>query len=353
MRETLDAVNAALAAKAWDRTTEELRAFVDSNDDPRTSPNLRSDSRDDCGPLIAWLTGGGAQRGGVEAAALGVRALKALTRKQCNYSSLPQDRVAAVAAYLASSGCEDAIVCRDGCYVVLNLCYKPAHVPHLVPAIPMLIGSLAGDPDLRTAAASALQGLCQFPMTKQAVTEQDGGGALIRALDPHHHQSAARVLGALRNLTSHVPAAVQVRSAEGIPVILSCMRDAPAAVTRPAAGLVQNMLRDKDSVVAMRSAGASEVLLPVVCSSDVSSQVSAVGALLNLLPDPDVPSDGPDRRKRYCSMLGSLLALSMLADSFGSASYTSDSLPSLLSDLDLDADWGAPTAQESQSTEGL
>lgn len=104
-------------------------------------------------------------------------------------------------------------------------------------------------------------------------------------------QVRVRAAGVVHNLSSDETCVKDIRTNEGIPVLLTLLKDQSIKVVSAAAGAIQNVARDVESrreILAVQ--GSIRLLGSLLFKSDTQCQAFAVGALINLLtPNLQVP----------------------------------------------------------------
>lgn len=203
----------------------------------------------------------------------------------------------------------------EGANVLLNLCYEPQNVLTLInrtPGCRLLIDFLLDDDaSLQANAAGAIQSICFTKEGRKCVRELEGIQNLIPLLGKSDAKVAQRSVGALHNLSADAESISFIRRYGGIPKLIALLRDESPMIAGSAAGAIQNVSRELASRMLLREMdGVVEPLAAMLSSDDVNAQVSAAGALLNLL--------GPEleggKRAAFGKMMSLVMASSMVYD---------------------------------------
>ena len=157
---------------------------------------------------------------------------------------------------------------------------------HCIDSVPHLVNAMfvcAKNPTVQAASASIIQLIGETSLGRDELKKWNAIPALVSLLFHDSLNVVQRALSALQELTCDLSCCQLVGDAGGVfPIIaLLGMRKSPD-VTRIAAGVVQNLSRDKETVGLVQAAGATEAVTPLLLDSNPSVQCSAVGALLNL-----------------------------------------------------------------------
>lgn len=148
------------------------------------------------------------------------------------------------------------------------------------------------------------------------MTAQDGAIVrLVGKLSCKRADVSARALGALHNLSSSVQAASEMVSAGAVPLLIGALSTrTPGQETANAAGTLQNIARSETGRMAVIEGGGVDPLCELLISSDVTTRLAAVAALLNVL-GPDIPEEG-GHRSAFRHAMALCLASTAVCDAF-------------------------------------
>ncbi|CAN0312792.1 unnamed protein product, partial [Ectocarpus fasciculatus] len=219
-----------------------------------------------------------------------VQVLKVLLRKQTNRAALGRPGVQTLTNLMSSDGM-DMVSCECA-NVVLNMCYDAGNVQHFlevggVEALGPLI--LSGNEHLKASGLGALQSVCFDKPGRDATRGSGLIGAVVRLLEDDSPKVRARALGTVHNLSTDARSIGIIREEGGLPRLVRLLRSHEAHVCGGAAGTIQNLSREEKSrALLLESFGAVEPLADLLVGRHVKSQISAAGALVNIV--------GPDAR---------------------------------------------------------
>ncbi|GAQ79674.1 hypothetical protein KFL_000350280 [Klebsormidium nitens] len=279
-----------------------LETFVAVNEDPGRSPYYKNQHADSLDRLVSLLKDPGIeQHPGLALAAL--KALKILSRKTCNHSGMRRDEkkdgnaIQAVLRFLQAPGKVDESIAAEAANVLMNPCFEKENVEVVLlneGCIPPMVAFLgAADENLQANVAGVLQSV------------------------------RTGALGALHNISSDPCSTGIIRRKNGIPPIMKLLRSPQAAIAQSAAGALQNVSREGESRRVIRRDNDAVVALfdMLVDGKEVRTQVSAVGALMNIL-GPELAEKGKSSkeekadRKGFARIITSCLVMGMAYDGF-------------------------------------
>eukprot|EP00752_Nemacystus_decipiens_P004513 g4121.t1 len=230
-----------------------------------------------------------------------LKVLKVLLRKQSNRKALGRSGVRLITAFM-SSACVDIVSCECA-NVVLNMCYDAGNVRHFlevggVTALGPLIRS--DKEQLKASGLGALQSVCFDRPGRDATRDSGIIGIVVGLLDDESPKVRARALGTIHNLSTDARSIGIIREEGGLPRLVRLLRSHEAQVCGGAAGTIQNLSREEKSrALLLDSSGAVESLADLLVGRHTKSQISAAGALVNIV--------GPDARGSKRELLRSVL----------------------------------------------
>ncbi len=261
-----------------------LRSFVDANGDTSKSPNYANPALDEPLALLELWHEPKLQMY-EELIILLVWTLKILSRKEQNRLAYGLPMLRAVMNVLSTT--HNALLARECCNTVLNLCYEKDNVKALLDmdGLPVLLTLLdqLDDVELVGSVMGALQSVCFQPIGRMRLFELDGTHRVVPLLRFASQKVTARAVGVVNNLSSYPQTIRIIRELEGIPPIIVMLRSPDASVVLAAAGAIQNMAREVKSRQLILAGDAVAPLTDILFGDDVQAQATAAGALLNLL----------------------------------------------------------------------
>lgn len=282
-----------------------LRDFVDANEDARTSPNYRSETRDEMRAVFDLLASPECARD-EEVCVYALKFLKIASRKEPNRRAFGRHGVAAVLRPLRDP--TSARVAAEASNVILNACYEKENVEHVLECggAEPLVRLVSHDAEpVRANALGAVQSVCFRKTGRAKVRELGGVAAILEALERSvesgnldartgtgtHPSAGARTLtltraaGAAHNVSGDAESIRLFRAAgrRGVPLLVSLLRSDVPEVAGSAAGAIQNLSRERACRRLIRVEGAIPALGDLLVAGDPVARASAAGALLNIL----------------------------------------------------------------------
>lgn len=249
------------------------------------------------------------------------RVLKILLRKSCNRLSIGKSGVSSIVYALKRQTSSKPIVASEVCNIVLNTCYEGANIRSFLeegglPIVLRLIGTSSRDSRLQASALGALQGICYTSLGRQylladTVTSSTGGlNIVINLLLSQDKLVRARASGTIHNMSTDIQSFEILGNTNSespcIQSLVTLLHDPSIEICKSAAGTLQNISRHPSlRLQIMEDDRIITYLTDLLFSNDINCQVSAVGALLNLLG----PSLGEEQRMRLRQVLSESVAL--------------------------------------------
>ena len=178
-----------------------------------------------------------------------------------------------------------SIATKEAICRVLFAIAKAGHTYELYDTIPIVSRFLlaAGD-DLLMVAASTLQAMCSGgSLATESLLCSDGVQNLCALLYSPNPRVVGRALNALHALSVDLNICKELCMVGAVPiltVIIQHARDASAVAS--AAGLLQNIGREKSSSIVLQASGTAQCIMPLLIGGDTQLQAAAVGVLLNM-----------------------------------------------------------------------
>jgi hypothetical protein len=213
------------------------------------------------------------------------RALRLLTGRRRNVSQLRDGNVRAIIAVLTTAvSVNNDSAAVDAALALLHamfVCSENALV--CIDAIQPLVRCLGSvRPELQAVASGCVQSLCLVSSLAREDIVNAGGISRLVALLYCADTTAVRAIAALHCATADLNVCRAVREAGGIHPVAILLRAEDNDIVAHAAGTLQNISRDRDSVAVVLSARVVDLMMPVLLSGNCQLQASAIGALLNL-----------------------------------------------------------------------
>ncbi|CAM9513981.1 unnamed protein product [Scytosiphon promiscuus] len=302
VNEALDVLNRLLlqpfgVEKGQGAITTAIQGFLGANGDPVKAPKLHKrhseEEVDDMRAILATLASESARKRGPFLVLL-LKVLKVLLRKQSNRRALGRPGVQVVTALMTSADVVNMVSCECA-NVVLNMCYEAGNVIHFleaggIEALEPLIRS--GDERLKArrdaSGLGAIQSVCFEKPGRDATRNSGIIGAIVSLLEDGSPKVRARALGTVHNLSTDARSIGIIRKEGGLPRLVRLLRSHEAQVCGGAAGTIQNLSREEKSrALLLDTFAAVEPLADLLVGHHVKSQISAAGALVNIV-GPDV-----------------------------------------------------------------
>ncbi|CAM9100233.1 unnamed protein product [Pylaiella littoralis] len=296
--------------KGQEAITLVVHEFLGANRDPTAAPKQQQHGEvgvaDDMRVILAALQSESIRKSPL--LVLLLKVLKVLLRKPSNRKTLGRPGVQVVAA-LMSSACVDTVSCECA-NVVLNMCYDTGNVQYFlevggVETLGPLIRS--GNEHLKASRKSdasglgALQSVCFDKPGRDATRDSGIIHMVVGLLEDDSAKVRARALGTVHNLSTDARSIGIIRKEGGLPRLVRLLRSHEAQVCGGAAGTIQNLSREeKCRALLLNHFGVVEPLADLLVGRHVKSQISAAGALVNIV--------GPDAVGSKRELLHSVLA---------------------------------------------
>jgi len=159
------------------------------------------------------------------------------------------------------------------------------HSPEAIPALLQLLTAegLCGE-HLKATAMAALQNGSLHRCGQDALTSVPGGVEALVALLFHGSDIVTRrCIATIHNTTASLEGCRRLREAGGIPIVVSLLSYSDdSQLLSSAAGTLQNLCREKESLDALVESNATPQLCGLLSHKNPQVQVYVVGALLNV-----------------------------------------------------------------------
>ena len=211
-----------------------LRDFVDANEDARTSPNYRSETRDEMRAVFDLVASPECARD-EEVCAYALKFLKIASRKEHNRRAFGRHGVAAVLRPLRDP--TSARVAAEASNVILNACYEKENVEHVLECggVEPLVRLVSHDAEaVRANALGAVQSVCFRKTGRAKVRELGGVVAILKTLERSVESGGdaltrtltlTRAAGAAHNVSGDAESIRLFRAAgrRGVPSLVSLL----------------------------------------------------------------------------------------------------------------------------------
>ena len=263
-----------------------VTTFLRQNEEMETSSNYRTVCLDDTSGLARILVEESIRENN-NISLLLIRIVKQLSRKPANQQHFNSAMSSALFGYLSSSldvGKYEMAEVVCGC--ILNFATRTESTTAMLPIIADLIRAIGTNcSPLVAAAAGALQSICMSNEGKREAIDHSSVPLLISLLQKNRseiEEEIVHVTGALHNISSHLAAAAYFKSDGVVPLLISLLSDRTIEVVRNIAGILQSLTRDEECLEIINKHDATAPLTSLLVTNDVSLQVAAIGALLNI-----------------------------------------------------------------------
>jgi hypothetical protein len=216
-----------------------------------------------------------------------IRALRTAVSWKRNIRQPPEPIARAAIAVLdsaARASLVDALV--EAAFVVLRIISDERNVFLAQEAAPPLCRCLTlPSAQLQIVSCACLQVLVTYNSARAALTTFGGTEALVGLLYSNSVDVVERALAALHTAAVDLEITSCIRRMGGVHLVITWLAkdEATAGIRKHAAGLAQNLSRDRDSAHALAEAQAVETFIPALAgSNDVELQASLVSTLLNM-----------------------------------------------------------------------
>lgn len=325
---TIDAVNriiADLEDYGVAKLHKLLTSFIAANSDPIHSPNYHSPAKDDLAPLASLLYNSLVLANRSLLLCV-IRALKICVRKASNRMALPVTILSPILQLFGTVADEERELNADLGNFILNVCYYPPNISNLLSAVPHLVQRLGcEDEQVQIATAGALQSICMHDDGKGSLIESQGIPVTLHLLEASNATLVSRCAGILHNVSTAWPGVHQIRDRGGLPLVVGLLNEQfPAEVRRHAAAILQNCSRDKASAAIILEHDAISLLTRLLFCDDLTTQMPATGALLNLH---GTCGDRSEQRQALKAALGQSIAVGMLSSALQDCLGVMDGAP--------------------------
>jgi hypothetical protein len=267
------------ASQGW--LMDAIGAFLEENlADPANSPNLLESSCDDLRPILSAISCCPPPDEILQVPILQI--LKILLRKPVNRQALGVFGVEAIAGVLTMTSSPEVL--SECANVILNMCYDHRNVALFLDAgglallLPLVVSAEAA------CQASSLGALQSILYTRRGRDEARRFGLTelaVKLLNSPCSEVQARALGCVHNLSTDTVNLGPILQEGGTEPLVHLLRAPSPGVCSDAAGTIQNLAREKAGRAMLNQALGP--LGDLLTGSDVACQVSAAGALLNLV----------------------------------------------------------------------
>ncbi|CAM9754873.1 unnamed protein product [Chrysoparadoxa australica] len=298
----------------YDHIIQAVSDFLAANLDAEVSPNLASGVADDLSGVVnavsslSYLV---PQANSQNLVASLLRVLKVLLRKHENRKAAGKECAPPIINLLKQSATVNPSIACECANVLLNMCYDPRNIGHVLDAggLEALVSMLhSGDVSTQACSLGALQSVCFAQKGRECVRRGGAATKVVAFMLSPDARVRTRALGCVHNLSSDASSIGEMRAAGALPPLIAMLRSPSPEVCGAAAGTIQNMSREPCCRQTLLSGGAVPPLADLLLGTDTRCQISAAGALFNIL-GPDVAAQDREIFKTVLSdgiVLGAL-----------------------------------------------
>eukprot|EP01064_Diplonema_japonicum_P023498 TRINITY_DN33939_c0_g1_i1.p1 TRINITY_DN33939_c0_g1~~TRINITY_DN33939_c0_g1_i1.p1 ORF type:complete len:334 (+),score=27.82 TRINITY_DN33939_c0_g1_i1:29-1030(+) len=321
---TLLDVNRVVAGVLVERTKPQCLAVLSSFIEGRETTQVDDDDEnlplsDDLSVIVSVLCSKDARKC-LPTVRMLLTVIKICSRKQSNQITVHRGTITTLLNHLeAGLTDQDYLGCVEATAALSNYTSNKNISSILITAIPQYNACLkAGNIPLLETSCSALQGLTMQVEAKRGAVEQGTLHILLSLLHLYsdgESDSATllSILGALHNISTHISSPAVYRETDSIALIVGFLENGNGAVRRAAAGIIQSLSREAESLQTLASFDASLPLTNLLSDPDVATQVASLQALLNMHGS---CIEASQNRDAFKSVLACVIASSALRDSY-------------------------------------
>lgn len=302
--------------------TQDLRSFVNMNQDPHQSPNFSSERHDNLAILLHVVD---LYFHHAIIVLLVLKSIKILSRKSVNRCHIDPS-VIDVLQRIIGAYSSDCQICVEFSNIVLNICYERDNVPRVIDKgcilqlTRLMSGEFQSDYKLLSAVVGALQSICFQAEGKDSVRQSGAIRPVIQLLTCKDTTVRSRAVGVIHNLSSDLSIVPDLRIGGAIPDLIALLHDPNVNISVSAAGCIQNFSREDKSRATIRDCGGVIPLTEMLFMDHLPAQTCAAGALLNLL-GPRLSSEERMHPQRVAlrKLLSNCIFLGQMSDILNSA----------------------------------
>eukprot|EP00759_Apiculatamorpha_spiralis_P044606 PhF_6_TR41568/c0_g1_i1/m.62978 len=279
----------AMSPTPTPETLNKMQAFIDVHEKILKSNKIDpSNSRsDDTQQLLLMMKSSVAQgEVGISCVIMCVRIMKILTRKELNRVQVRRNvAVAMTEALRYGVLVKEESILLDTCTYFQNIFHctmSCLHAGDVVPVLLQILSSSFSD-NVKSISLAALQNVSLQRIGQEAILVNGGMESLIALLFHGSDMVCRRCVATIHNTVSSIEGCKSLRENGGIPLIVSLLSlNDDAQMLSSAAGTLQNLCREKESVQLLIECNATPQLCGLLSHPSSSVQVCVVGALLNI-----------------------------------------------------------------------